>query len=126
MRRLIAAPRRDDKNPAGAGAAPDSTGEAAPTEAATERPKQMSAKISGGPKALIAHSAISGVADIIRIAQAVPPSAMLDQDWRDQSDPGQYLRALAARAGVSTDFVCTEILPLATRWANGAGRPSRP
>jgi len=47
--------------------------------------------------------------------QAVPPSAMLDQNWHEQSDAGKYLHELAGRAGVSTDFVCTEILPIATR-----------
>lgn len=47
--------------------------------------------------------------------QAVPPSAMLDQDWRAQPDAGKYLHDLAARAGARTDFVCTEILPLTMR-----------
>ena len=59
--------------------------------------------------------------------QAVPPSAMLDQDWREQSDAGKYLHELAACAGVSTDFVCTELLPIAIQVATGSaagrGRP---
>jgi hypothetical protein len=59
--------------------------------------------------------------------QAVPPSAMLDQDWHEQSDAGKYLHELAARAGVSTDFVCREILPIAIQVEAGSsagrGRP---
>ena len=47
----------------------------APTEDATVKPKKTSAKISGGPKALIAHSAIGLVATIINSADASPPKA---------------------------------------------------
>lgn len=59
--------------------------------------------------------------------QAVPPSAVLDQDWPGQADAGKYLHELAGRAGVNTDFVCTEILPIAIEVAAGSavgrGRP---
>ena len=47
----------------------------APTEEATVRPKNTSAKISGGPKALMAHSAMGFVASIISNADERPPSA---------------------------------------------------
>lgn len=47
--------------------------------------------------------------------QTVPPTAMLDQRWREQSDVGKYLHELAGSAGVSTDFVRAEILPIAVR-----------
>jgi hypothetical protein len=48
---------------------------AAPTEAATVRPKKTSAKTSGGPNWRTAQAAMSGVATIMRIAEARPPSA---------------------------------------------------
>ena len=47
----------------------------APKEAATASPKKIIAKTSGGPKADIAHSAMTAVADIISIAEATPPRA---------------------------------------------------
>ena len=47
----------------------------APMEAETANPKKISANISGGPNALIAHPAMAPVADIIKIADANPPIA---------------------------------------------------
>jgi hypothetical protein len=51
--------------------------------------------------------------ELLRGGQAVPPSAMLDQVWRAMDDAGAYLHELAGCAGVSTDFVRTEILACA-------------
>jgi hypothetical protein len=50
--------------------------------------------------------------------QAVPPGALLDQDWHRQPDAETYLRELASRAGVGTYFVRTELLPIAARSAS--------
>ena len=47
----------------------------APTDAATARPKNTSANISGGPKAEIAQSAIGAVAIIMMMVDTTPPSA---------------------------------------------------
>ena len=46
-----------------------------PTEDATARPKNTSAKISGGPILRIAHFANGSVAAIITKAEATPPIA---------------------------------------------------
>jgi hypothetical protein len=51
---------------------------AAPTDADTDSPNRISAKISGGPNALTAQSAIAGVAIIMRMADMTPPSAEHD------------------------------------------------
>lgn len=47
--------------------------------------------------------------------QAVPPSALLDQDWSRQLDGEKYLREVASHAGVDTNFVCTELIPIAAQ-----------
>lgn len=51
--------------------------------------------------------------EVLRVGQAVPPSAMLDQVWRDMADRGAYLDELAGHAGVRTEFVRTELLACA-------------
>jgi hypothetical protein len=51
--------------------------------------------------------------EVLRVGQAVPPSAMLDQVWRDVADRGAYLDELAGYAGVRMEFVRTELLACA-------------